>query len=232
MANTGRRLARKSRERRYNKLLNTFIAVVLGLIILIGGSILLGNNDEKASVEQPDTSSEEPSGNDTEEQVPEKEESSDVSGDDMNQAGDKEEENSSDNKQNEESGEEQDGEEAEAGEGQDVTEQYSDNPNVISAVKGAWEPIGTEQEGAHEATVYEKGSQEWKEMEQAAAYAAGIDPSNMTTWWIGNNGGPDKSVATVSAEGESVTYQVEMVWVEGQGWKPEVLKKLKKNPHN
>ncbi|WP_070120762.1 YrrS family protein [Bacillus marinisedimentorum] len=231
MANTGRRLAKKSRERRYNKLLNTFIAVVLGLIVLIGGSILLGNNDEEASVEpQPDTGSEEASGNEEQEAVPEKEETSDAAGDETSQAEDSGEDNSSDEEQTDENGEEQNGEEASAGEGDDVTEQYSDNPNVVSAVKGAWEPIGTEQEGAHEATEYNKGSQEWKEMEQAAAYGAGLDPNNMITWRIENNGGPQRSHAVITPKDQSAIYDVELVWVDGQGWKPEVVKQLKENP--
>jgi hypothetical protein len=69
---------------------------------------------------------------------------------------------------------------------------------------------------------------DWQEMLQAISYATGVDQSNMTVWFLGNNG-PNKSVGTISTKDQSEKYRVYIDWVDGQGWKPvkvEVLNEI------
>lgn len=85
---------------------------------------------------------------------------------------------------------------------------------------GPWEPIGTKQTGVH-VTKFEKDSLDWKEMEMAIAYGAGIDHNNMTVLWIGNGGDPQRAKGRVKSKDEpNKIYHVTIEWVDEKGWKP------------
>ncbi|EAR63631.1 hypothetical protein B14911_06818, partial [Bacillus sp. NRRL B-14911] len=86
----------------------------------------------------------------------------------------------------------------------------------------SWQPVGTSQTGEHTA-VYE--GVDWNEMVQAITYATGIPESNMTIWFLGNNG-PNQSVGTVSTKDQQEKYRVYIEWVDGQGWKPVKMEEL------
>ena len=88
--------------------------------------------------------------------------------------------------------------------------------------------MGTEQTGEH-TTNYNSNSTDWKEMERALAYGAGIDENNLSVWWIGNGGAPNKAIGTVSPKDKSATFRVYIEWVDGEGWKPSKVEKLIKN---
>ncbi|MGM8364661.1 YrrS family protein [Virgibacillus sp. W0181] len=106
----------------------------------------------------------------------------------------------------------------------------SDDANVIEAYTANWRPIGTKQTEPH-TVQYEKGTQDWAEMEKALAAATDLTENNMVTYWIGN-GGEQKSVGTIyNSNDHSEIYRVTIEWVDNEGWKPiqvEILKELAK----
>lgn len=108
-------------------------------------------------------------------------------------------------------------------------QQSSDDPNVIeSYVNEAWEPIGTVQEEPHTPS-YEKESQDWNEMIQAISYAVEIQPNDMFTWWVTHGETVQHRVATISNKKQDLIYRVTIEWVEGQGYKPVMVERLKEN---
>ncbi|UOR12232.1 YrrS family protein [Halobacillus amylolyticus] len=111
-----------------------------------------------------------------------------------------------------------------------VTE--SDKENVESVIKKDWQPVQTEQatDGNHTVT-YDKSSQDWQEILQAASKATSIDTGNMIAWRVENGGGPQKVEATVSDKAQQQTYRVYIHWAEGVGYKPIKVEKLASNPY-
>lgn len=106
----------------------------------------------------------------------------------------------------------------------------SDNDNVVSTYTANWQPIGTEQSEPHE-TPYQKDTVDWKEMEEAIGLAARLDPDDMITWFIGNDG-EQKAVGTVSPSDNSETYRVYISWITNEGWKPTQVEILKENEYD
>jgi len=64
-------------------------------------------------------------------------------------------------------------------------------------------------------------------MVQAISYATGIDESNMTIHFLGNNG-ESKSVGTVQAKDTKQKYRVYIEWVDEKGWRPTLVEELTK----
>ena len=102
---------------------------------------------------------------------------------------------------------------------------------VKEAYTGDWAPVGTTQEGAHENTNYTDGSQDRIEIKRASAVATGLSEETMIEWWVGNDG-PNRVVTTVSDPNETKIFRVYMEWVNGEGWKPTKVEKLKENDKN
>lgn len=101
--------------------------------------------------------------------------------------------------------------------------------DTTGGINGPWQPIGTSQTEPHHKS-YQKGSQDWNEMIKALAYAIGTQPDNMTTWWLGNGGGPDLSVGKVSEKGHpDKKYKVELQWIPNKGWKPTSVTPIDNN---
>lgn len=100
----------------------------------------------------------------------------------------------------------------------------SDN-NVIEAYKGDWVPLRTGQTGLH-TTVFSKTSKDWEEIIQAVLSVTSLDENNLEEHWIGNNG-EQKVVATVSDQEIENIYRVYLSWIDGEGWQPTLVEKLK-----
>ena len=62
-------------------------------------------------------------------------------------------------------------------------------------------------------------------MVQAITYGTGIEESNMTIVYLGNNG-PNKSVGTVKQKDTGQEYRVYIEWVDEKGWKPTLIEEL------
>ncbi|WP_164908602.1 YrrS family protein [Halobacillus litoralis] len=109
----------------------------------------------------------------------------------------------------------------------------SEDPNVERVVTKDWSVVATEQElsGEHRIT-YEEGSKDYQELLQAVRNAVGLSEDNIIYWWVGNGGGPNKAVATVSDKNETGYLRVHVEWVDGQGYKPVKLEVLKEKEVN
>nr|WP_276537506.1 DUF1510 family protein [Bacillus infantis] len=190
------------------------------MIIIVSAAIFLGGNDDEAAEQAPASEKADPENNDknndnnTSDETAGQEEEADQAEDSAQDGGDAE------------NAHEDNGEEAE--EDQDIEEdaEVTDGgsaPDVEKTiVNPSWQPVGTSQTGEHTA-VYE--GVDWNEMVQAITYATGIPESNMTIWFLGNNG-PNQSVGTVSTKDQQEKYRVYIEWVDGQGWKPVKMEEL------
>lgn len=220
------RSAQRAKRRRTNIILNTLIAIVIALILIVGSSIFLGETKtekEQANAEQSnqnrlndDKQNNEPvSGNKDDS---DKEDESDQQ-DDSDQSDELDENNDDDNvDENSDSGT------------SEIIEKETTEKNVEKIIiNPAWEPVGTEQVNGHQPSS-EMGSIDWNEKLKAGAYAIGTTVDNMTAWWVGRGENPEtQSVLTVQAKDSDDIYRVYIEWVDGKGWKPTKMKKLYEN---
>ncbi|MBN8236718.1 YrrS family protein [Halobacillus kuroshimensis] len=104
----------------------------------------------------------------------------------------------------------------------------SDDPNVESVVTKDWPVVPTEMDtnGSHSIS-YNKGTQDYKELQEAVRSAVNLSKDNIIYWWIGNDGGPQRAVATVSDKSETGYLRVHVQWVDNEGYKPVKLEVLK-----
>ncbi|MFC7364769.1 MULTISPECIES: YrrS family protein [Bhargavaea] len=207
-----------------NRLLNILIGVVFVLIAITAVGIFTGGDDQAADsgrgagAEQSEGNGGPDGGN--------------APADDADGETDETGEKDSDNR--EKASEEEDPDAENSGE----EAQESDQPGKVirtpsdegiveeTIVDTSWKPIGTEQSGEH-VSVYEKGHVDWKEKVRAMSYATGIPESDMIVWYVKNGGGPQKSIGTVSTGDKGEKYNVHLEWVDGEGWMPVRLDKLK-----
>ncbi|WP_102345475.1 YrrS family protein [Bacillus sp. Marseille-P3661] len=108
------------------------------------------------------------------------------------------------------------------------TQDFQDEENVIQVIEEDWETTATTQEGPH-VTDFTKGSQDWEEMMSAITTATGLSKDSMIVWWLGNGGGPDKAVSTISTKDQQSYYRVQLEWVQNKGWKPVSVEELAEN---
>lgn len=204
----GSRSGYRSKRKKTNLVLNSLIGLVLLLIIIVSAFIFLDDDNKKTASENDEKTAQTTSENKKKNKKEEKASSGKSNMEEKNEA--EEEVNEDDESENEPI----------------VTEGGSDS-NVQKTIENpSWKPVGTSQTGEHVA-VYDQSSADWQEMINTFAYATGIDPGNMTVWYIGsNNGNPNKSIGTVSSKDVKQTYRVYIEWVDGQGWKPTLVEEL------
>ncbi|MGG3915595.1 YrrS family protein [Rossellomorea vietnamensis] len=234
MAKYQSRLDKRSKKNT-NKLLNIMIAIVLLLIVVVGGTIVFGGGgDEKATTDAP-KSSETKDADKSDKATKEKDDS--VSMDEKDDSKDKADDKQKDEdkkkedeqKKDESSDEDQDSVKLDGEDQSKMKVEEGTEPNVVKTmVHPNWKPIGTEQTGEHVSS-YDTGSVDWNEKVKATSYATGIPESNMTIWYIEGNGGPQKSMATVTAKDTKTPYRVYLQWVDGKGWQPTKVQELKEN---
>ncbi|WP_238457419.1 DUF1510 family protein [Alkalihalophilus pseudofirmus] len=190
------------KKKRMNTILNIAIGLVVVLIIVFAAQIFLGSsNTEEAALEIDDESEE-------------------------NVEVETEPEATVDPEEVADSPEEAPDEEALE---EDEEEEGTEEDDLEPVEDGDWEPVGTNQSGefSHDFT---KGGQNWNEMERALRYATGLG-DDMIVWRI-ENGGPTSVIGTVSGPTEQTTpYQIQLDWVDGQGWMPVSKEQLSQNPY-
>lgn len=209
----GARSKQRAKRRKTNIILNSLIGIVIVLIVFVAITIFSGGNKEKAEPEKQEPNNEQ------------------VSGDENKSSSDENKEEKENNQDEQQATVTTDEGESAATEGEEEAElivEEGTNPNVRKTIiNPAWKPVGTEQTGVHE-TKFDMESVDWKEMEMALAYGAGLDHGNMTTWFIAN-GGPNQAIGTVSAKDGQQAYRVYIQWVDEQGWKPTKVEELIEN---
>lgn len=199
----------RSKRRRTNMILNGLIALVLLLIIIVSVSIFA--NDDEAEMQQ-DQAVENKASN-----------SKDAADNKTNQ-------DQGASKQSKVSQEDADDQDTDA----DIDSDKVDNSAVVTEgggdnvqrtiVNSDWEPIGTSQTGPNSTE-----SVDWDERVKALAYAIGADESNMTVWYLSRDGGPNKSIGTVTENGNPQAYRVYLEWQDGDGWMPVKVEELIEN---
>ncbi len=224
----------KRKDKKVNKIYNILISIVVVLIVVVGAVIFLGGNDEQTVSNDSQTTSNNTTDSDdngtNKEAEPSEDEDADRTDSEDEQAETDESSEDTSNDSDKDASEEKDPADSEdENKESEITEETPSDSNVEKAyTDAAWKPVGTEQTGEH-VTQYEQGSVDWQEMEKALAYGAGISESDMKVYWLGNGGSPDTAVGTVSPSDDSATYRVHIQWVDGEGWKPTKVEKLKVN---
>jgi hypothetical protein len=206
------------KRRRNNKFINYSIITASVLVLfLIGIWIFGGGEDEQAEEDNVNKESDDYFLEQEEEEA-EEEASSDVTIIDQE---DEEDENNSEENNGQD-------EESEQEENVALEEVESDDPNVKEAVTGDWPPVGTDQTEPHEQTDFNRDSLDWIEIKRAASMVTGIPEDKIIEHWIGNGGGPQKVIATISEEGNEngEIYRIYMDWVEEEGWQPHRVETL------
>ncbi|WP_224768227.1 DUF1510 family protein [Metabacillus idriensis] len=215
----GSRFENRDKRRKANVVLNTLIGIVVLLIIVIGSSLMLGGNDS----EQASKDTNEETGSNQIENKEEKDKEQSSSKEDTESEQDSSNETDASTEEDENSEEPTEEEE----QGEEVVTEGDPNSNVEEIVENpSWEPVGTSQAEPHVAR-YDKSSQDWAEMTKAMSSATGLSESDMTIWFLGNNGSPNDAVGTISSKDKSQNYRVQITWVENEGWKPVKVEKLK-----
>ncbi|WAA11537.1 YrrS family protein [Fervidibacillus halotolerans] len=212
------------KRRKKDIILNILIGIVFLAIIIVGYSILFSNNseNEQASSSQNDETEVVNDG-----RANEGENSEENEGEENTNGVDEGTDNQVESPSSDEQTKEKmtDGEETGV-----IVEEQSDDPNVIkTVVNPSWQPIGTSQTGEH-VTVYDEGSTDRIEMEQALAYATDTTVDNLIVWWLERGEIPNKHViGTIEAKDDGQVYRVYLEWVDGKGWKPTKLEYLQEN---
>ncbi|MFJ5621478.1 DUF1510 family protein [Peribacillus loiseleuriae] len=210
---TGARSSTKDKQRKTNRIYNISITVVIVLILIVGASILFSKDETKqASTTPPKEASTQPT---------------DKGDTGTSKAEDKDSSSASDDSNTEENGEKNaDSGTEETGQDDSTVILESEDENAENTeTSDSPDSVGTTQTSNAEVTNFDKGSNNWAEMESAVAQGAGISTDNMTVLWLGNGGAPGKAVGTVSAKDTKQVYSVNIEWVEGSGWKPVKVEK-------
>ena len=204
----------RAKRRKTNIVLNTLIVIVLLLIVVVTVNVFFGD-DKAASKEDAERASA------LSQSGQEKKDTNTDSQEKVRTSKDKNKEKDQDQDID------KDGDLSEKDDVKDqeiVTEGGSDPEVKKTIVNPSWEPVGTSRTGQH---FNEYSGADWDEMVQAISYGTGIDPSNMTILFLGNNG-PDKSVGTVKQKDTQQEYRVYIEWVDEKGWKPTQVEELAK----
>lgn len=207
-------------KRKQNIILNSLIGIVVAVILVLMANIFFSGDDAEPTAGQETTSA----ANESTKSASDKESTEDAVTSDEADTSDSEEENSNDEATNKEDKEkesnkedEKDEENAEDKESEEDNSEQNTNGEVN--LEGPWEPVGTTQTGDH-VSDYTQGSVDWNEKLKAVETVVGYPKEEMVVHWLGGNGGPQKSIATVSQKGANDTkYEIELEWVEGKGWK-------------
>ncbi|TYR82327.1 DUF1510 family protein [Priestia megaterium] len=202
--NNSRFSRHENKEKKVNRLYNVLIAVVAVLIVFIGGSLMLGDSEEKSPKQAT-------------ENTPKTEDKT------IDETAQKENESVVKDSSDKEKSIDEEVEQEESSELQ--VEENPEQGVETRTVDPSWEPAGTSQ-GEKPASSYKKGSTDWNEMLAAVSAGSGVDVNNMTVWRLENNGGPEQAVATISSKSDKTKYRVEIEWVDNEGWKPTVVEKL------
>lgn len=203
------RLNRKKGRKRSDKILNILIGAVI-VALIITASIVFSGQDEEA---------------DKKDSLPPEEASNDSTNDKNDALENEEDEGSSSDLEIDDS-DVTNGSEIEKEEDEEsgiVTYLDPDDEVVVeSIIDSSWEPIGTEQTGEH-TSLYDGSSVDWKEKQEAIAYATGLASEDTITWKIKNGGSPQKSIGIVSSKDKVEMYRVYLEWIEHEGWQPVKL---------
>lgn len=216
------RFENRDKRRKANLVLNILIGIVLVLIVVVASSLMMNSPKEQTQqdVSKNDKTTEAPASDN-------KKQTSDEDVKDKEKAdSDKKDTSDSDSEKDKDTASDEEKSTDDPFKGAKVTEGGSSANVEKTIVNPNWKPVGTKQTGEHTAT-YDSSSQDWAEMLEAISYATGVSEDNMTVVWLGNNGSPQDAKGTIRAKDSGDKYSVAITWVDGKGWKPTKVEKLK-----
>ncbi len=216
------RFENRDKRRKANLVLNILIGIVLVLIVVVASSLMMNSPKEQTQqdVSKNDKTTEAPASDN-------KKQTSDEDVKDKEKAdSDKKDKSDSDSDKDKDTASDEEKSTDDPFKGAKVTEGGSSANVEKTIVNPNWKPVGTKQSGEHTAT-YDSSSQDWAEMLEALSYATGVSEDNMTVVWLGNNGSPQDAKGTIRAKDSGDKYSVAITWVDGKGWKPTKVEKLK-----
>ncbi|KKB72978.1 MULTISPECIES: DUF1510 family protein [Bacillus] len=216
------RFENRDKRRKANLVLNILIGIVLVLIVVVASSLMMNSPKEQTQqdVSKNDKTTEAPASDN-------KKQTSDEDVKDKEKAdSDKKDTSDSDSEKDKDTASDEEKSTDDPFKGAKVTEGGSSANVEKTIVNPNWKPVGTKQSGEHTAT-YDSSSQDWAEMLEAISYATGVSEDNMTVVWLGNNGSPQDAKGTIRAKDSGDKYSVAITWVDGKGWKPTKVEKLK-----
>lgn len=216
------RFENRDKRRKANLVLNILIGIVLVLIVVVASSLMMNSPKEQTQqdVSKNDKTTEAPASDN-------KKQTSDEDVKDKEKAdSDKKDKSDSDSDKDKDTASDEEKSTDDPFKGAKVTEGGSSANVEKTIVNPNWKPVGTKQSGEHTAT-YDSSSQDWAEMLEAISYATGVSEDNMTVVWLGNNGSPQDAKGTIRAKDSGDKYSVAITWVDGKGWKPTKVEKLK-----
>lgn len=111
-----------------------------------------------------------------------------------------------------------------AGEAVDV-EQVNDGIVIERWTSDNWEPFPTKQEGPH-ASVYQKGHIDYEEKLSAIFSVIPLEQSNSIVLRVQNDGSPQTSRAVVTNMDKTEIYRVFIKWIDSEGWQPTMVEVL------
>jgi cytoskeletal protein RodZ len=223
--NQNTRSTYRAKRKKTNIVLNSLIIIVLALIIIVAYNIFVGGDDSEKVSSKVETPTQTEKQNTEKESKPkeesankeEKTEDSDAKKDESDDSTAVEEDEQADEASANEQGDDS----------QAVVSNGGSSSNVLKTiVNPGWEPVGTSQSGSH-TTAYDSKSVDWQEMLNAITYATGLDPSNMTVYWLGRDKTTtDASIGTVASKDKQQKYNVYIKWVDGKGWMPTKVEEI------
>lgn len=220
--NLNQRSERLAKRRKTNTVLNSLIAIVIILILIVSYRIFFSSSEPGQKSDQ------------VVKQEPNHPNDQNSSGT-VNKDEDKDKEQQEDTNKKDDNQDKEDKEDDEKDKDKDKDDEKivekSDETNVESTiVDPSWEAVGTEQSNGHQYSS-SMDSLDWKEKEQALSYATDIPVDNMVIWWLERGPeGDHQAIGTISpTDAQSEVYRVHLEWEDGKGWKPVIVKKLISN---
>lgn len=215
MANRNSRMDKYEKRRKNTKLLNYSVVVAALLVFFLIGSWIFGGKEEGLTEEtKQETRRDDSYFVTVEEDEGEKDDSTDIEIEGHEETDDQDDETSSEIEES-----------TETDQAVVLEEADSTDENVKEAWTGDWPAIGSIQTGPHSID-YNNGSQDRIEIKKAVSLVTGIPEDDMIEWWVGNGGGEQNVIATVSDREETETFRVYLTWIDKEGWKPTRLETL------
>lgn len=211
----------RAKRRKTNLILNSLIIIVLLLIIFVAYNIFMSGNDDKAAPKKQEPKQEQ---KDTVDKKQENKKQNAEKKDDQAKADENKDKNQDTG--NEDDGSQEASSPPQSDDSQAKSTEGGRSPNVLrTIVNPSWKPVGTSQTGEH-TPVYD--GVDWDEMLNAISYATGLEPGDMTVYWLGRDKSTtNASVGTVySKSNPDQKYKVYIKWVDGEGWMPTMVEEL------
>ena len=201
------------KKKKYDRLLNILIAIISILIIINFVTLLSDNKEQSKEVAKENVKNEQ-----QDESTNHNQEDNGVIEEGQNN------ESISEGQSSSEEGASDDGLNSSEGE---IIVHTSDDPNVIEAIENPqWDVTPTQQTGEH-ISAYQNGHIDYEEKLMTFRNVVNLDENNIIYWAVKNNGSTSHSVGIVSTMDKSEIYRIFIEWVDGKGWKPVKLERLR-----